>query len=352
MIKIITIVGARPQFIKASVLTREFNLSNFFNEIIIHTGQHYDKEMSSIFFDELEIGKPKYNLSVKSSYHGEMTGTMLIEIEKILISEQPDVVLVYGDTNSTLAGALASSKLQVPLVHVESGLRSFNKAMPEETNRIITDHLSDLLLCPNNESFENLKNEGLVSNAIVVGDIMVDSFSHFYEGDFDFPEINSPYDSLITIHRPSNMDESILIELFKEVEKSKLSYIFPIHPRTKKFIEEHKIKIPANIFLTKPLGYSQIIFLLKKIKFVITDSGGLQKETYLAKKMCFILRKETEWNDIIKSGWGYLIEASQLNFHIDKLEYSNLVHSPIFGKKGVGKIIAEKIRSLIHDKSK
>lgn len=349
MIKIVTIVGARPQFIKASVLTREFKSSNFFDEIIIHTGQHYDKEMSSIFFDELEIEKPKYNLSVKSSYHGEMTGTMLIEIEKILISEQPDVVLVYGDTNSTLAGALASSKLQVPLVHVESGLRSFNKAMPEETNRIITDHLSDLLLCPNNESFENLKNEGLVSNAVVVGDIMVDSFSHFYKADFDFPELTL-YDSLITIHRPSNMNESILIDLFEQVEKSKLSYIFPIHPRTKKFIDEHKIKIPANIFLTKPLGYSQLIFLLKQIKFVITDSGGLQKETYLAKKMCFIIRKETEWNDIIKSGWGFLIEPFQLNFHINKLDYPPIDHNPIFGNPGVGKIITNKIIEFLNKK--
>lgn len=344
MIKFISIVGARPQFIKASVLSRLIIESEIFEEIIVHTGQHFDNNMSQIFFDQLYIPKPKYNLNINSSSHGEMTGKMVIEIEKILEKEEPKFIVVYGDTNSTLAGALSASKLGIPIVHVESGLRSYNRNMPEEINRVLTDHLSSILLTPNNEATENLKREGIYTNVYQVGDIMVDSFHHFYDSkEFD----NSiKFDGLITIHRPSNVTLEFFTKFFEVINSTKLNYLFPIHPRTLNFLKKENLNIPKNITCSDPLDYKDIINALKMSKFVITDSGGLQKEAYLAKRPVLIMRNETEWNEIIDTRWGFLTNVESLKTNIYKLQYMPEKHPPIFGNIGVGVKIVDILKNI------
>lgn len=314
--KIITVVGARPQLIKAAALSFEIMKNNPFNEVIVHTGQHFDYSMSDVFFEKLSIPKPKFNLDINGGTHGDMTGKMLTELERVFIEEKPNGVLVYGDTNSTLAGALAAAKLHIPVFHVEAGLRSFNKKMPEEINRILTDHLSDLLFCPTDTSLMNLTREGISENAYMCGDIMCDSvrmFSDISENTSNILENLSIKKSeyiFSTIHRAENTDS---VEKITNILNglSKLSLEFPtilaLHPRTKNVIEKFGLShLIANLIIIEPLDYFDTLKLVNHAKFVITDSGGLQKECYMLQVPCLTVRPETEWIETVEAGWNIL----------------------------------------------
>ncbi|MCR9081300.1 MAG: UDP-N-acetylglucosamine 2-epimerase (non-hydrolyzing) [Cyclobacteriaceae bacterium] len=321
MIKIFTVVGARPQFIKAAVISRLIRdvYHDQMTEVLVHTGQHYDQNMSDIFFTEMDIPKPDFHLEVNEKTHGAMTGKMLHKLEELMLSEKPDIVLVYGDTNSTLAGALAASKLHIPLAHVEAGLRSFWKKMPEEQNRILTDHLSDWLFCPTNTAVDNLKNEGINKGVYNVGDIMLDSFIYYSSflsskelnfGSFDANTLKSNF-ALLTLHRAENTsDKSILQNIFSNISELNNLFIFPIHPRTNNVINEFGLKIPNNIYLIPPVGYFEILYLLNHCSFILTDSGGLQKEAFFAGKKCFTLREQTEWVETLSNNWNTLLDPS------------------------------------------
>jgi UDP-N-acetylglucosamine 2-epimerase len=322
--KIVTVVGARPQFIKLSPLSRE--LRKISDEKLVHTGQHFDKEMSKLFFDELRIPKPDYNLEINGGNHGEQTGRMLSEIEKILIKEKPDGVIVFGDTNSTIAGALAASKLGIKLFHVESGLRSFNKAMPEEINRIVADHVSDYLFAPTDTAMYNLKKEGLEAKTFLTGDIMVDSLKEAKKAS-DPVQVLKKYGLkeknyyLCTLHRPYNVDNpkklQSLIAILGGVSKT---VIFPVHPRTQAMLHKYKIGIPQNVKVLKPLGYIDFVSLESKSYKIITDSGGIQKEAYILKKPCITLRSETEWVETVASGWNILVDAADQKLAVEQIE--------------------------------
>jgi UDP-GlcNAc3NAcA epimerase len=314
--KILTILGARPQFIKAGALCREFSKHNQIDEVIVHTGQHFDKNMSDVFFDEMEIPKPKYNLGINSLTHGAMTGRMIEEIEKILFKESPDLLLVYGDTNSTLAGALAAKKMHIPVAHVEAGLRSFNMKMPEEINRILTDRISDYLFCPTEQSFENLKKEGfdnLENKVVNVGDVMNDAvlFYSMKPNERNILKLDNDY-ILCTIHRQENTDDikrlRDIISAINELSKS-VKVVIPLHPRTKQKIKDLNIKVEADI--VEPVGYVQMLNLIKNSRLVLTDSGGIQKEAYILKKYCVTLRDETEWVELINNGVNVLVGADK-----------------------------------------
>ena len=313
MKKIITIVGARPQFVKAATLSRQFSLLGV-DEKIIHTGQHYDANMSDVFFREMEIPKPTYNLDIHGVGHGAMTGRMLEGIEEILLNELPDGVLVYGDTNSTLAGALAASKLHIPVVHVEAGLRSFNMQMPEEINRILTDRISDLLLCPTDTAIHNLQREGFNNfNTKIVknGDVMQDA-AIFYAAKAEeksnvLKSINLSRYILATIHRQENTDspENLqnIIAGLNEINRQ-TPVVVPIHPRTRNILAQLNI-VPA-FKLIDPVGYFDMIVLLKNCEMVITDSGGVQKEAFFFGKHCITMREQTEWVELVENGFNTL----------------------------------------------
>ena len=305
---ILTIVGARPQFVKAATLSLAFKNSSI-QESILHTGQHYDSNMSEIFFEEMGIPKPTYRLKTAGgSSHGVQVGKMLIEIEEILMKDKPDYVLVYGDTNSTLAGALAAKKIHIPVIHVEAGLRSFNEKMPEEVNRILTDRISEILFCPSKAAVQNLKNEGfdhLHSSYHLVGDIMYDSTKVFSEqakkSSTILSDLNIQFDFILcTIHRAETTDHPDklreLIESINHIHK-KHPVVLPLHPRTKKIIEQLSINLDA--FVIPPVSYFDMLRLLDACCMVMTDSGGLQKEAYFFQKPCLILREETEWTELL-----------------------------------------------------
>lgn len=310
--KVITILGARPQFIKAKPLSDI--IKNDFEEIIIHTGQHYDKKMSDVFFEELELPNPKYNLGIGSGNHGQQTGLMIQKIEEVLLYEKPSFVIVYGDTNSTLAGALSAAKLHIPVVHIEAGLRSFNKKMPEEINRIMTDHISELLFVPSNKALEQCYKEGLEKGVFNVGDIMYDTILKFLplsearsniinELSLDLKKFYTA-----TIHRPENTDSKIKLSIiFESLSELDSLIIMPIHPRTMNKIKEYNIKISKNIKLIEPLGYFDMLKLLSRSSLIFTDSGGLQKEAYYLKKFCITLRDETEWTETLETGNNILV---------------------------------------------
>ena len=325
MKQIITIVGARPQFVKAAMLSRAIALHNqngsdTIKERLIHTGQHYDENMSRIFFSEMGILKPTWQLHCGNSSHGAMTGQMLIEIEKILLENRPDYVVVYGDTNSTLAGALAASKLHIPVVHIEAGLRSFNKAMPEEINRILTDHVSTLLCCPTKTAIEHLKKENIVDGVFHVGDIMYDAailFSNKAEKESDIMSrlhLKEKSFLLCTVHRAENTDSekrlTQIIEAFLQIATHKTPLVLPLHPRTKQYLEKYnlmeKCRSNSNIIFTEPLGFLDMVMLEKKAFTILTDSGGVQKESYFHQTPCITLREETEWTETVSSGWNQL----------------------------------------------
>jgi UDP-N-acetylglucosamine 2-epimerase len=312
-VKIVSIVGARPQFIKAAAVSRQLRQRH--REILVHTGQHYDYQMSGIFFDGLEIPAPDVNLGVGSGPHGAQTGAMLAAIEEVLITERPDFLLVYGDTNSTLAGALAASKLGVPIVHVEAGLRSFNRSMPEEINRVVTDHLSDLLLCPSDVAVSHLATEGITRNVHQVGDVMLDVLNWAAErSQANTPamlnrlRVTARSYLLATVHRGENTDDvarlSAIIAAFNAVDEPVL---FPVHPRTRKAITAAGCHLASHIQLIDPLSYVDMTALTRSARLVLTDSGGLQKEAYWMGVPCVTLRDETEWVETVGCGWNRLV---------------------------------------------
>ncbi|MDR1543319.1 MAG: UDP-N-acetylglucosamine 2-epimerase (non-hydrolyzing) [Prevotellaceae bacterium] len=313
MKKIITIIGARPQFIKAAALSRQFAQIGV-NEWIIHTGQHFDSNMSDVFFEEMDIPAPAYRLDIHSLPHGAMTGRMLDGIERILENEKPDGVLVYGDTNSTLAGALAAVKMHIPVIHVEAGLRSFNMNMPEEINRILTDRISSVLFCPTETAVKNLQREGFnCQNPAIVknGDVMQDTAIFYAKKAEKKSNILQTIDlqqfALATIHRQENTDipENLqnIISALNEIN-SEMSVVVPLHPRTRKIIENQGIKTYFRII--KPVSYFDMIMLLKSCKTVITDSGGVQKEAFFFGKNCVTLREQTEWTELVENGFNIL----------------------------------------------
>lgn len=312
--KILTVVGARPQFIKAAVVSRQFASFADVSEVIVHTGQHFDSNMSEIFFSQLGIPEPRYNLNISDLNHGAMTGRMLEKTEEVILAEAPDIVLVYGDTNSTLAAALAAGKQNIRLAHVEAGLRSFNMRMPEEINRILTDRISDLLFCPTQKAMDNLQMEGFnhfSSRVYLTGDVMYDAVLHFGPS-LDIPPfvVNSKLKSeeyvLCTVHRQENTsDEHIrsIVSALNQIHQE-LPVIMPVHPRTRQAMQQSGA-VP-EFFLLEPLGYLQMMALLKFSRLVMTDSGGLQKEAYFMKRPCLTLRDETEWTELVDSGCNFL----------------------------------------------
>jgi UDP-GlcNAc3NAcA epimerase len=316
-IKICTIVGARPQFIKAAVVSNAIDKTKELSEFIIHTGQHFDKNMSDSFFEELDIKKPKYNLSIHSKSHGEMTGLMVIEIEKILINERPRLVILYGDTDSTLAGAIAASKLGIEIAHVEAGLRSYNNDMPEEINRILTDRVSNLLFTPTKNATNILISEGTKKNKIFqVGDVMFDSCKKASKSNINNSFSNDEF-ILFTMHRKENTDS---VDKFKKAVNSiillsnQYKIVWPVHPRIKMKLKKiKKINKAKNIFLIDPVGYKEMIGLTKDSKMVITDSGGLQKEAFFMKKQCVTIREETEWVELLNLKWNHLVPFDDPN---------------------------------------
>jgi UDP-GlcNAc3NAcA epimerase len=319
--KIITIVGARPQFVKAAVVSRELAKNADIQEIILHTGQHFDKNMSDIFFEEMEIPTPDYNLNINGLSHGAMTGQMLEGIEKICLAEKPDYVMVYGDTNSTIAGALAAKKMGIGLIHIEAGLRSFNMSMPEEVNRILTDRISDILFCPTDTAIENLEKEGIVDGAVKViqnGDVMQDAALYYAQKSAEKSVVLKQHNLgsnnfvLATIHRQENTDNPErligIIDALNEIAKE-IPLVVPMHPRTRNIIAREKLKIEFTVI--DPVGYFDMLELLKHCKLVLTDSGGLQKEAYFFDKYCITLRDETEWVELIKNGFNTLVGADK-----------------------------------------
>ena len=316
MIKILTILGARPQFIKAGSISREIAKYKEIEEIIVHTGQHYDANMSDIFFYEMQIPKPNYFLGIGGKSHGAMTGQMIERIEDVALEEKPDWIMVYGDTNSTLAGAIVSSKLHIKLAHIEAGLRSFNMKMPEEVNRILTDRVSNILFCPTDTAIENLKNEGFENidcKIVKSGDVMQDG-AMFYKNLAVKPNIEIKNSFILcTIHRAENTDDETrlrgVFEALNEIAKEK-QVILPLHPRTKKILENLKLDI-SNLMIIEPVGYFEMVWLINNCNFVMTDSGGLQKEAYFFEKQCITLRDETEWVELVECRANTLVGANK-----------------------------------------
>jgi UDP-GlcNAc3NAcA epimerase len=310
--KVVSIVGARPQFIKASPLSRELRLRH--HEILVHTGQHYDRDMSDVFFEELGMPVPDYHLGIGSGPHGAQTGAMLAAIETVLQKESPDAVIVYGDTNSTLAGALAAAKLHLPVAHVEAGLRSFNRRMPEEINRVVTDHLSTWLLAPSEVSRQQLAQEGIVQGVHVVGDIMVDALHLHGPRAAERSEALARHQLragtyyLATVHRAENTDEGgNLRQIFDALGALDRPVILPLHPRTEKRMAELGVAIGANVQVLAPQGYLDMLALQRGAACVLTDSGGIQKEAYYLRVPCVTLRTETEWVETVATGWNTLV---------------------------------------------
>ena len=320
--KIVTIIGARPQFIKAAAISRVIRnkYSNILDEIIVHTGQHFDENMSKIFFDELDIPSPNYNLQISGGHHGEMTGRMLQAIEAVLLTEKPDLVLLYGDTNSTLAGALAGSKLTIPVAHVEAGLRSYNMHMPEEINRVLTDHVSTLLFCPTETAVKNLTKEGISANVFNVGDVMFDISLHYREIAKNRGQLLAALGVsenayvLATCHRAENTDNrerlKSILEALNKISKA-LRVVFPLHPRTRKLVEEYGFgHLLENLKIIEPVSFLDMVALQLGSRMILTDSGGVQKEAYFYAKPCLTLRDETEWVETVSLGWNKLVGAS------------------------------------------
>lgn len=305
MNKIACVIGARPQFIKHFPL--EIALRNFFSVITLHTGQHYDERMSKIFFDELSISAPNYQFQLSSKTHGAQTGEMLTNIENVLLDEKPELLLVYGDTNSTLAGALAATKLSIPVIHIEAGLRSFNKGMPEEVNRILTDHISTYLFCSSTIGVQNLKNEGIDKNVHVSGDLMKDAL-RILKRKLQKPESFGEY-FFATFHRPYNTDDPRrLMKIIEALNSLDSPVVFPVHPRTWNLLQSQNFKseIFRNLYFMEPVGYIDSLRYQLYANCIITDSGGIQKEAYWLKKKCITIRTETEWTETLVGGWNTL----------------------------------------------
>ena len=351
--KILTVVGARPQFIKAAVVSRAFKERRpDVSEILVHTGQHYDANMSGVFFEELNIPRPTHNLGVGGGTHGQNTGRMLEGLEALMLAESPDWVLVYGDTDSTLAGALAAAKLNIPLAHVEAGLRSFNRRMPEEINRVLTDHTAAMLFAPTELARTNLRNEGIEEERIhVVGDVMYDAALFYKEHAckpswFDALEIAPNEFVLCTVHRAENTDDPQRMQaIFDGLESAALPVVLPLHPRTRNKLLQMGMELPANINVVDPVGYLGMVWLEANCKLVATDSGGVQKEAYFHQKPCVTLRDETEWVELVERKVNQLTGANAT-------EIKNAIHRAFFPATetslyGIGKTAQNIIEKLV-----
>ncbi len=350
--KILTVVGARPQFVKAAILSRLIEKTPGIEEVLVHTGQHFDQNMSDVFFEEMEIPQPKYKLAINGLSHGAMTGRMLEEIEKVLLIEKPDYLLVYGDTNSTLAGALAAKKIHIKVAHVEAGLRSYNMRMPEEINRILADRISDLLFCPTETAVSNLASEGMGNNGSLienVGDIMYDSVLYYSQKIEQMAKISTQYEQgkfiLCTLHRAENTDD---IERLKNIIKAlnqinkEIAVVLPLHPRTRNIIQKNSIETQFQII--DPLGYFDMLGMLQKCHIVMTDSGGLQKEAFFFKKYCLTLRDETEWTELVTNGYNFLVGADYgkiINTYSSLKHKSSNFDMPLYGDGNTGKKIID-----------
>jgi len=351
MIKVCSIVGARPQFIKAAVVSRA--LRAVAREVLVHTGQHYDEGMSAVFFEQLDIPAPDFNLGVGSSSHGVQTGRMLEQIEAVLEKEQPDRVLVFGDTNSTLAGALAAAKLKIPVAHVEAGLRSFNRAMPEEINRVLTDHLSDLLFCPSQTAVKNLTREGITAGVHLVGDVMAEALRFGVERARERSTAlrnlclaNKGY-LLVTIHRAENTDnQARLRSILAGLAGIQETIIFPVHPRTQAALEKLAWTPPPHIRLIPPAAYLDMCALESNARIILTDSGGVQKEAYWLGVPCITLRDETEWVETVETGWNRLVGADSERIRKAVAECGKpKEHLNLYDTLGSGQRIAELVVS-------
>lgn len=350
---ILTIVGARPQFVKAAVVSHALH-SEGIEERIVHTGQHYDYEMSMVFWEELGIPVPSANLEVGSGLHGAQTGIMLTKLEQYILDleEKPSALLVYGDTNSTLAGSLVASKLHIPVVHIEAGLRSFNREMPEEINRVVTDHISSILFCSSEPSVKQLSKEGISANVYDVGDVMYDAllrFSEIAESKLSLDSI-IPFEKeqyyLATVHRPVNTDNDLNLEAilgaFAKLDKP---VVWPVHPRNKKKLASKKI--PANLHLIDPASYYQMMILLKNSFKVITDSGGLQKEAYWMKRPCITIREETEWTETLEGGWNILTGANTTRILEACGENPSTKWTTLYGEGNASQKIAKQLKQFL-----
>jgi len=363
--KIITIVGARPNFIKVAPVSRAIEQHNFegkdsqITEILVHTGQHYDHNMSQVFIEQLDIRQPKYHLGVGSGKHGEMTGIMLCRIEGVLLKERADLVLVYGDTNSTLAGALAAAKLNIPVAHVEAGLRSFNRYMPEEINRILTDHISSMLFCPTDVAVLNLEREGITEGVFKVGDVMYDAFLHNKDLALKKSTILCDLElkpggyCLCTLHRQENTEDnkrlSNIFVAFEALASSDCPFVIPLHPRTEKALQRHTTEEGPSPYvrLLPPVSYLDMIALEINARFIFTDSGGVQKEAYFAQVPCITLRDETEWIETLDAGWNYL-GGTDTNKIMEAFHLAvNSQHSTYAELYGKGKASQHILRHLI-----
>lgn len=320
--KIVTVIGARPQFIKAAAVSRAIrnNYASELQEVLVHTGQHYDANMSKVFFDELDIPAPAYNLEISGGSHGSMTGKMLEAIEHVLINEKPDYLLIYGDTNSTLAGALAAAKLHIPIAHIEAGLRSFNMKMPEEINRIVSDRLATLLFCPTEAGIKNLRSEGIVRGVSNVGDVMYDVALFYGDKAQKASQILTSLGLeraqyvLATCHRAENTDDpERLREILLALKKiaARMPVVFPLHPRTSKLIDDYGFsQLIETLHLTEPLPFLDMIALERSARLILTDSGGVQKEAFFYAVSCLTMREETEWVETVELGCNRLVGAS------------------------------------------
>lgn len=377
-IKIVTVVGARPQFIKASAISRAIDKHPRITEVTVHTGQHYDANMSAVFFEELQMSPPRYHFNTKPEHHGKQTAEILMNTEEVILKERPQAVLVYGDTNSTLAGGLAAAKLQVPLVHVEAGLRSFNKSMPEEVNRIVCDHLSTLLFCPTQQGVDNLAREGFqLENAppytvdrpkvYHCGDIMYDNVLYFSALSEERSTLISTLQLerpwvLCTVHRSANTDDpkrlsAIFRALLTLAEEQGKTVVLPLHPRTRKKMEaqldaslKSKITSSRALRLLPPVSFFDMIALEKQCHLVITDSGGVQKEAFFFKKPCIVLREETEWTEIVKHGNALLAGTDEqriLQAYKALIDRGKVDYPPLFGDgKSAEFIVDELVKHL------
>jgi UDP-N-acetylglucosamine 2-epimerase len=336
-LKIVTVVGARPQFIKAAPVSQALRRQH--QEVLVHTGQHYDREMSDLFFEELAIPRPDYELGIGSGPHGWQTGQMLQRLEEVLLAVKPDWVLVYGDTNSTLAGALAAVKLQIPVAHVEAGLRSFNRTMPEEHNRVLTDHCADLLFCPTQTAVNLLAAEGITHGVHLVGDVMLDALrTHgaLARAQSDLPaRLGLPprgY-ALATIHRPYNTDDPArLAVVLQALAGLAQPVVFPVHPRTRAALTRSGLTLPANVIALDPIGYLDMLALEQTAALIVTDSGGVQKEAYCFAVPCVTLRPETEWVETIAAGWNRLAWGNaELVVEAARRPWPTTPPAPVFG---------------------
>lgn len=352
---ICSVIGARPQFVKSCALSRALAQCKDIQEFQVHTGQHYDREMSEVFFEEFGLKEPEYNLQVGSAAHGAQTAMVLERFEKVLLERSPELVIVFGDTNSTLGGALAAVKLNIPVAHVEAGLRCGDMSMPEEINRVLTDRISKLLFCPTQSAVESLKNEGISAGVHLLGDVMVDTFEMFRKVAEKRTDVlhahglTSGKYVLMTVHRAENTaSPKNLISIFDACGKYGETVFFPVHPRTAKFIEEHNIKPPKNVVISPPVSYLDIISLQLNARVVMTDSGGIQKESFLAGVPCITLRKKTEWVETVDAGWNILAGADAVKI-ASVLEdfHPTAARQDIFGPRNASARIAGIIEKFL-----